>query len=408
MAENNNKFSRPFGANPGDTPNRPLDITSDLWTPISTGVPMQGTALLNDVQSTAEPPVPQQPEEEKQRPAQKTKKKKKAKKSQAKQKREKASTQPEEKVRRTALVASRAQEQLRRTAEEKQRRSDLQRKRRAERSREEFERRRREGDSGDEIRRVKASRKRKRKRVRTILTVAAVVAVALLAALVYAMTVGAPIGKIVVTGESIYTPEEIVTASGLMTGDNMFRVSDRAMSKRLSALLPYIGSVDVKRQLPDVLVLAVTDTEDRFLISGKSAFLCLDKDGKILSLKKKKPAEGQFRLDGFENAEGEIGTIYQPTGDDVKRFNGAKDIVDVLLENGLEKANILDLSDLENIVIRFDGRINIFLGSTRNLSVRLRAAAATLKNHLSDNTIGYLEITHAGKIYLYEGSMTKD
>ncbi len=420
MAGDNNNFSHPFGQPSGDAPNRPLDISSDLWTPISTGVPMQGTALLNDVQSTAEP-LATQPDEEKQRPAKEKKKKKKKpeKKKEKEQERKsrKRSEQPappqgeprpEKRERRTALVVSRAQEQMRKTAQEKERRSALQQQKRAERSQAEFDRRRREGDSGDEIRRVKARRKRKRKRLVAVLTVAAVLVVAFLAALIYAFTIGAPIQKIVVTGESIYSPEEIITASGLMTGENMFRVSDRTMNKRLCSLLPYVGSVDVKLQLPDTLELAVTDTKDQYLISGKSTFLCVDKNQKILSLKKKKPQDGQFRLDGFDAAEGELGALYQPTGDDELRFETAREIVNALLENGLEKANILDLSDLDDIIIRFDGRINIYLGTTKNLSVRLRAAAQTLKNHLSDNTIGYLEITHAGKLYLYEGSMTKD
>lgn len=411
MAADNNQFSHPFAQSSGDAPNRPLDITSDLWTPISTGVPMQGTALLSDAQSTAEPQAPPEEEEQPAKQKNKTKKKKKLAKAKRAKREKKTDEPPKEKVRKAPPVVSRAHEQIRktaeRTAEEKQRRSARQQHLRAERSREEFERRRREGDSGDEIRLVKARRKRKRKRVAAILTVAAVLVIAGLAALVYALTYGAPIANIVVTGESIYTPEEVITASGVMTGENMFHVRDKAMNKRLSALLPYIGSVDVKYQLPDTLELAVTATTDRYLISGKSAFLCLDENRKILSLKKKKPQDGQFRLDGFDAAEGEVGTIYQPADDDKKRFDAAEEIVKVLLENGLEKANILNLSNLDDIIIRFDGRINIYLGKTSNMSIRLRAAAQTLREHMSDNTIGYLEISHTGTIYLCEGTMTK-
>ena len=414
MAENNNNFSHPFGAPTGDSPNRPLDITSDLWTPISTGVPMQGTALLNDAQSTAEPPEPQ-PEEQPRRSEKKKKKEKpkkkekqKAKKTQKTKEHREADAEPEEKVRRTALVASRAQEQLRKTAEERERRTALQQQKRARRSQEEFERRRREGDSGDEIRRGKARRKRKRKRLTAVLTVAAVLVIAGFALLIYALTVGAPIGKIAVSGESVYTREEIIQASGIMTGDNMFRVHNKSMNRRLCTALPYVGSVKVKYQLPDTLELAVTATKDRFLISGKSAFLCVDENRKILSLKKKKPLDGQFRLDGFDSAEGQIGAEYTPQGDDVERFEDAQQIVSGLLENGLEKANIINLADRQNIIIRYDGRINIYLGEAKNLSVRLRAAAATLRDHVSDNTIGYLEISNTGTEFLYEGSMTKD
>ena len=413
MADNNN-FSRPFGRATGDAPNRPLDITSDMWTPISTGAPLPGASRLQDAQSTAQqtPQTVPQKDGSKQKPD--SKKRPKKKKAAAKKlQREKSQKTPKDKeqakpVRKAALVASRAEELRRQSAQNKERRTALQQKKRAQRSQEEFERRRQSGDSGDEIRRVKAQRKRRRKRLTAILTVAVVLVIAGLAALVYALSYGAPIAKIVATGSSVYSEEEIVNASGVMVGENMFRVRSGAMNKRLCALLPYIGSVHVDYQLPDVLALEITDTTDKYLISGKSAFLCVDDAHKILSQKKKKVQDGQFRLDGFEAAEGEIGTEYRPQGDDKARFDAAQEIVDVLLQNGLQKANILNLSDLSDIIIRYDGRINIYLGTTKNLSVRLRAAAETLLNHLSDNTIGYLEITHAGKIFLYEGSMTKD
>ena len=59
MDDNNQNKTNPFGAyRYGDGgPNRPRDISSDLWTPISTGVPMQGTHKLQDENET--PPAPQ-------------------------------------------------------------------------------------------------------------------------------------------------------------------------------------------------------------------------------------------------------------------------------------------------------------------------------------------------------------
>ena len=54
MDDNNQNKTNPFGAyRYGDGgPNRPRDISSDLWTPISTGVPMPGTGKLQDENET--------------------------------------------------------------------------------------------------------------------------------------------------------------------------------------------------------------------------------------------------------------------------------------------------------------------------------------------------------------------
>ncbi len=415
MPADNNNFSHPFGNNGGEKPNLPLDVTSDMWTPISTGAPMPGAVRLKDAQSTVSQPDRAQETPEKPQPKKRSKKQpvnrpvvaekgapKKKKKRAAKRRK-----QPDS-PRKTALVVSRAEKMLQQNEQNRQHRDIVQRQKHAQRSKEYYNRRKQNGDSGDDIRRDEVLRKRRKRRFAAVLTVVAVLIVAGVAALIYALVVGAPIAQIVVSGESVYSQQEIINASGVMTGENMFRVTDRAMNKRICALLPYVGSVDVKYQLPDVLELVVTDTTDKYLISGKSAFLCLSETQKILSLKKKKPQDGQYRLDGFDATEGEVGAVYTPTGDDEKRFNAAKEIIEQLEINGLQKANVLDLSDLSHIVLRYDGRVNLYLGTTDNLSVRLRATAEALEMYVTDNTIGYLEISYEGKIFFRDGTMVKD
>ena len=415
MPADNNNFSHPFGNNGGEKPNLPLDVTSDMWTPISTGAPMPGAVRLKDAQSTVSlsekaQEAPAKPQKKKRAQKQPENRPVVAKKG-APKKKQKRTAKPKAQPaspRKTALVISRAEKMLQQNEQNRQQRDIIHRQKHAQRSKERFNRRRRNGDSGDDIRRDEVLRKRRKRRVAAVLTVIAVLIVAGAAALIYALVVGAPIAQIVVTGDSVYSQEEIVNASGVMTGENMFRVSERAMNKRICALLPYVGSVDVKYQLPDVLELAVTDTTDKYLISGKSAFLCLSETQKILSLKKKKPQDGQYRLDGFDATEGEVGAVYKPAGDDEKRFNAAKEIIAQLENNGLQKANVLDLSDLSHIVLRYDGRVNFYLGTTDNLAVRLRATAEALEKYVSENTIGYLEISYEGKIFFREGTMVKD
>ena len=426
MAADNNNYNHPFPTGRGDPPNRPLDISSDLWTPISTGAPMPGTAKLYDAQSTVEqapqtqtqtPSVPQKAPRKKgkQRPISKKRPENEKKKKPAPEKAKSARPKAKKKRKGDAslsekrtLVASRAEELRRQTVQNKERRSARQQNLRAQKSREEFERRRQNGDSGDDIRRGKAQRKRKHKKLAAILTVFAVLVIAGIAVLVYCLTYGAPIASIEVTGGNTYEAARVIEASGVMPGDNMFHVNERSLNKRLCTLLPYIGSVEVKYHLPDVLGIEVRDTSDLYLISGKNAYLSLDKDRKILSLKKKKNQPGVFRLDGFDSVEGEAGQFYQPAGADAERFEEAEKIVAELLANDLQNANVIDLTDLNNIVIRYDGRINVYLGSTKNLAIRLRAAAITLREQMSENTIGYIEISHTGTIYTSEGTMTKD
>ena len=382
-----------------------------MWTPISTGIPMQGTEAknLNDAQSTAQ-------SAEKKPSAQKKKQKSASKKKKPpKQKKQQKPDESPDEVPQGSVLSPKRTEQLRRAASERRqkhaiaatRREDEQARRLHERSQEAYRRQRSQGRSGDDIRMRAAQKKRKAKQLRAILIVAALMVVALIGTAIYCYSYGAPISFILVEGNSVYTSEQIVAASGIEAGDNMLRIRERAVNKRLCAALPYIGEVEVDYRLPDTLALVVHPTTEKLLISGKTGYICLNEDDKIVSLKKRKLNDGQYRLDGFDPQTGAEGTTFVPEGDNKARLEAAKKIVAELEANELQKANILLLGDLSDIILRYDGRVNIYLGTTENLSVRLKAAAETIKGYLGENTIGYLEITHQGKVYLYEGSMTK-
>ena len=61
------------------------------------------------------------------------------------------------------------------------------------------------------------------------------------------------------TGESRYTQEEIVQASGLTPGGNLFTTNTDGAAGSIEETLPYIGSVQVSRKLPGTLVIQVED-----------------------------------------------------------------------------------------------------------------------------------------------------
>ena len=54
MDSHNQHNTNPFGTYQygADGPNKPRDISSDLWTPISTGVPLQPSPKLQDENQT--------------------------------------------------------------------------------------------------------------------------------------------------------------------------------------------------------------------------------------------------------------------------------------------------------------------------------------------------------------------
>ena len=64
-----------------------------------------------------------------------------------------------------------------------------------------------------------------------------------------------------VTGNQRYTQEEIVEASGIQTGDNLYALNKVRIDRRIRTRLPYVGELSINRSLPSTIRIDVTEWE---------------------------------------------------------------------------------------------------------------------------------------------------
>ena len=79
------------------------------------------------------------------------------------------------------------------------------------------------------------------------------------AAIAVALTLFFKIEHIDVVGAERYTEQKIITASGIQMEDNMFFMDKYDISDQITSALPYIETVQIRRALPDGIVIAVTE-----------------------------------------------------------------------------------------------------------------------------------------------------
>ena len=81
-----------------------------------------------------------------------------------------------------------------------------------------------------------------------------------IALIILAMSVFFVVTDIDVEGNARYTDEEIVLASGLEKGENLFFINRYDAASRIFSKLPYINDVMVTRELPSRVVISVTES----------------------------------------------------------------------------------------------------------------------------------------------------
>ncbi len=89
------------------------------------------------------------------------------------------------------------------------------------------------------------------------------------------------ISEIEVSGNSRLTAEEIVEASGIRPGENVFRFRKKKALKSLSAV-PYIEGAVIKRKFPARLLIEIDEATQDIIIDTPTEFLIATLSGRVL------------------------------------------------------------------------------------------------------------------------------
>ena len=108
------------------------------------------------------------------------------------------------------------------------------------------------------------------------------------------------VGTVLVEGQSRYSSEEIVAATGVEQGDNLMALNKNQISWNIYTSLPYVDEVSISRKLPDTLVIYVTEsTPAAWVESGGTRWL-LDSSCKVLESGGAELTQGKAEILGLD------------------------------------------------------------------------------------------------------------
>lgn len=122
----------------------------------------------------------------------------------------------------------------------------------------------------------------KRKLKPTFYIFICILAVGVLVALM--LTVLFTVKSFDVDGASIYTLEEIKTATGIDLGDNLIRLPVKNAEENIEIGLPYIKKAEISRKFPSTVVISVTAAEEYLVLKDGDIECVADADYKVLKL----------------------------------------------------------------------------------------------------------------------------
>jgi len=194
--------------------------------------------------------------------------------------------------------------------------------------------------------------------------------------------------KIEVEGNSRYSKEAVIKASGIEKGTSLFKISDKDAVGVLEEL-PYIKEVSVDRKLPDTVVITVSEDEAVYYADIYGSLFLLSSDLRVLERVNKRSELEKMQL--VELVLPEID--YALIGDRLVFPDDVTDkyvssYVDALAQSPLLKSTTaFDLRRRFDLALIAKDLYLVELGTGTELATKLTVVAGMLENSVFDDGV---------------------
>ena len=212
-----------------------------------------------------------------------------------------------------------------------------------------------------------------------------------------ALTLFFKIEAIPVSGNIRYRQEEIVEASGIRVGDNMFLMNKFNAAENITAKLPYIETVQIRRQIPSTLQINVTECTIPAAIKQEDSIWLISGTGKIVD---------QLGIASWSNYPQVTGirlvdpAISQPVEVEAEAENTKTQLFSLLhqLEEKemLTDTQTIHMEDTSVITMRYLNRFDVIFSHDADFDYKLDYLCAVIER-LEVNETGSIDMTQDDK-----------
>ena len=178
------------------------------------------------------------------------------------------------------------------------------------------------------------------------------------------------IKEINIEGNEKLTNEEILSLSQMNIGENTFRTSTIKAKNNIMENA-YVESVDIKRVLPDKILISVTERKATYMIEYGSGFVYINNQGYILEISEEK-LEVPI-LQGAETSTEEFKVGNRICANDLEKMTTVIKIMEIAQNNDISNLiTRIDIENKQNYKIIFEGEQKVaYIGDNTDLNTKI-------------------------------------
>ncbi len=200
------------------------------------------------------------------------------------------------------------------------------------------------------------------------------------------------VGKFEVKGSTEYELRDLISASGIRSGDLMFSVNEKDAEEKLIENCPYLKSVDVKKKFPNRIVFKVEERVLGWYLQIGEDFYALDYDLRILLETYDEESlieRGLTKLVLPELESAVCDELPEFGNDDEQLIKETLKIIDSFRTHEMKsRLTYLDLSNRFEIKLTVDSTFEVNLGDMSNIETKLATVKSTIAKSIDKGYAG--------------------
>ena len=200
-----------------------------------------------------------------------------------------------------------------------------------------------------------------------------------------------------VTGNQRYNNETILDASGIQIGDNMFLMNKFDSAENITAALPYVETVQIRRHIPTTLQIDITECHAPAAIRQDGKVWLISDQGKIIDCLDPSSWSQYPQITGITMAEPTVGQLLTVESDAQAVQGSLFALLYQLEQKGLlADVQEIHLEDASTLTLRYLDRFDVILPSDADFSYKLEYLIAVVQR-LEVNETGTIDMTQSDK-----------
>lgn len=193
------------------------------------------------------------------------------------------------------------------------------------------------------------------------------------AALVFGMSVFFRVSSIEVSGNLIYSAEDVIEASGIEEGDNLFFLNRSAAVARIYAKLPYVELATVNPSLPNKITIELSESAAIACVEAEDGWWAIDRGCKLLSRVEAGETASLIRVTGLSPIAPAIGDVIAPGEAESPKVTYLAEILKRIVALGMAPdVTEIDISGVSNPSFDYLGRFRVKLGGSDDLDYKFQ------------------------------------